>query len=327
MVSRPCARCRGSSGIDSAGVPGSCSLSSPRARSASSPSFVRGCWPSSGHVKSRDAAKRSWARTSSPRRGWPCGRRSGSIRTFPGYGCAWRRWSDGSATGSLRSSSTRRRPRCIRRIRMDGSGSQNLMVRSGLVSAPEAALDSAIEANPRRADARRMRASVRFELGRYHGALRDAELALAAESTDVASWGLLIRSTARSRGPAAGLDAATRAMGSVGRKPALVRAQAWLLAEAGRTQEALTLLDQEMQAGDSAIWRRTLARVQARAGDLRAARTQVELVLSGSPLDEEMLGLRSVLDAAGGHVETALRRSRAGEPADAEGAAPGRPPE
>ena len=206
-------------------------------------------------------------------------------------------------------------------------GLADLMVRSGLVSAPEAALDSAIEAILVDADARRMRASVRFELGRYHGALRDAELALAAEPTDVASWGLLIRSTARSRGPAAGLDAATRAMGSVGRKPALVRAQAWLLAEAGRTQEALTLLDQEMQAGDSAIWRRTLARVQARAGDLRAARTQVELVLSGSPLDEEMLGLRSVLDAAGGHVETALRRSRAGEPADAEGAAPGRPPE
>jgi predicted Zn-dependent protease len=186
-------------------------------------------------------------------------------------------------------------------------GLADLMVRSGLVSAPEAALDSAIEANPRRADAHRMRAAVRFELGRYFGALRDADLALAAEPTDVPSWGLLIRSTARSRGAAAGLEAATRAMGSVGRKATLVRTQAWLLAEAGRPQEALTLLDQEMQSGDSAVWRPTLARVQARAGDLRAARTQVELVLSTSPLDEEMLGLRSVLDAAGGHVEAALR--------------------
>src|SRR5262249_9539444 len=126
-------------------------------------------------------------------------------------------------------------------------GLADLMVRTGLVSAPEAALDSAIDADPRRVDAHRMRAAVRFDLGRYHGAIRDAELALAADPTDVASWGLLIRSTARSRGPAAGLDAATRAVNGVGPKPTLVRAQAWLLAEVGRAPGGLTVLDREIQ--------------------------------------------------------------------------------
>jgi len=185
-------------------------------------------------------------------------------------------------------------------------GLADLMVRSGLVSAPEAALDSAIDAAPRRADAHRMRAAVRFELGRYRGALRDAELAIAAEPTDVASWALLIRSTAHARGTAAGLEAATRAIGSAGPKPPLVRVQSWLLADAGRSGEALTLLDQEIQSGDSPTLRRTLARVQARAGNLEAARTQAERVLSSAPLDEETLELRSALDAAGGHVEAAL---------------------
>ena len=187
-------------------------------------------------------------------------------------------------------------------------GLADLMARTGLVSAPEAALDSAIDADPRRTDAHRMRAAVRFELGRYHGALRDAELAVAADPTDVASWGLLIRSTARSRGPAAGLEAATRAVKGVGPKPTLVRAQAWLLADVGRAQEGLSLLDREIQTSDDPAWRRTLARVQVRAGNLPAARAQVEGVLSGSPLDEEMLVLRSVVEAAGAHVDTALQR-------------------
>jgi predicted Zn-dependent protease len=185
-------------------------------------------------------------------------------------------------------------------------GLADLMVRSGLLSAPEAVLDSAIEADPRRADAHRMRASVRFELGRYRGASRDAELALAADPTDVASWGLLVLSTARSRGPAAGLEAVTRAIKSVGPKPPLVRAQAWLLADVGRAPEALTLLDQQIQTGDNPAWHRTLARVQARSGNLQAARTQVDLVLSRAPADEEMQGLRGVLDAAEGHVERAV---------------------
>src|SRR5262249_17828234 len=135
-----------------------------------------------------------------------------------------------------------------------------------------------------------------------------AELALAVDPTDVASWGLLIRSAARSRGPAAGLEAATRAVKAVGPRPTLVRAQAWLLAEVGRAPEGLTLLDREVQTPADPAWRRTLARVQVRAGNLPAARTQVERVLSGSPLDEEMLLLRSVVEAAGGHVETALQR-------------------
>src|SRR4029453_2271918 len=132
------------------------------------------------------------------------------------------------------------------------------------------------------------------------------ELALAADPTDVASWGLLALSTARSRGPAAGLEAVTRAIKSVGPKPPLVRAQAWLLADVGRAPEALTLLDQQILTGDNPEWHRTLARVQARSGNLQAARTQVDLVLSGAPADEEMHALRGVLVAAEGHAESAV---------------------
>ena len=47
-----------------------------------------------------------------------------------------------------------------------------LMVKSGQLEAPEALLDKAIELDPQRADARLLRGSIRFRLGRYYGASR-----------------------------------------------------------------------------------------------------------------------------------------------------------
>lgn len=44
---------------------------------------------------------------------------------------------------------------------------RRLMLRSGLLHAPEAALDVAIEVAPTRSDARRLRADLRFRQGRY----------------------------------------------------------------------------------------------------------------------------------------------------------------
>src|SRR5229473_561801 len=54
-----------------------------------------------------------------------------------------------------------------------------LMGRRGWLEAPEAALDKALEAAPQRADAHAMRAEFRFRLGRYYGALIDAQAAIA----------------------------------------------------------------------------------------------------------------------------------------------------
>jgi predicted Zn-dependent protease len=101
-------------------------------------------------------------------------------------------------------------------------GLANLMVRGGLLDAPESALDRAIAAAPKRADARSLRGDIRFRVGRYHGARIDADAALAQAPNDGATWGLLVRSTARSQGRTAAIDVAERAVAAVGQHPALV---------------------------------------------------------------------------------------------------------
>ena len=64
----------------------------------------------------------------------------------------------------------------------------NVMLEKGWLEAPEAALDRAIELAPRRADARRLRAEIRFRLGRYFAAQQDALAATAADPADAGSW-------------------------------------------------------------------------------------------------------------------------------------------
>src|SRR5439155_5952660 len=99
-----------------------------------------------------------------------------------------------------------------------------LMRESGMLEAPEAALDKAIGLAPSRADARSLRADIRFRLGRYSGALADAQAAVATAPKDSASWRLLIRTTARSRGMDAATEAARRATQSVGNDAGLLQA-------------------------------------------------------------------------------------------------------
>jgi predicted Zn-dependent protease len=94
-----------------------------------------------------------------------------------------------------------------------------------------------------RAEARRLRAEIRFRLGRYHGARIDAEAAVAAEPSDVASWAILIRSVARSGGASAGIEAAKRGVEAAGRHPALLLPWAASLAEHARVEEAFRLLE------------------------------------------------------------------------------------
>jgi len=97
----------------------------------------------------------------------------------------------------------------------------DFMVQSGQLEAPEAVLDRAIELDPHRAEARLLRGNIRFRLGRYYGALQDAEAAVAATPGNVDGWVLLVRSAARSKGAASGVEAATLAIARVGEQPRL----------------------------------------------------------------------------------------------------------
>ena len=112
----------------------------------------------------------------------------------------------------------------------------DLMLKSGWLEAPEAALDKAIDAAPDRAEAHVRRADVRFRLGRYLGSLQDAQLAVAATPNDAGAWALLARSAARSQGTAAGIEAADRGIAAAGQDPALVKLRARL--QEIRAQEA-----------------------------------------------------------------------------------------
>ena len=141
----------------------------------------------------------------------------------------------------------------------------DLMSESGWLEAPEAALDRAIDADPRRADAHARRGGIRLRLGRYAGARADAEAAVAAAPKDAAAWALLARSAARSQGTAAGLDAANRGIASAGRDPALLRVLARLSIDGGRAEEAVALLE-EAKAGGA-----ELARERLKAGDGKGA--------------------------------------------------------
>jgi len=191
-------------------------------------------------------------------------------------------------------------------------GIAELMFKGGLLDAPESALDKAIGAAPARADARLLRGEIRFRVGRYHGARVDAERALAEAPRDPASWGLLVRSAARSQGAAAGVEAAERGIAAIGREPVLVLPLASLMGERGRAREATKLLKEvvAMPGGAGAAWnpKVAIARVELRAGDREAARKQLDDVLREQPADEEAIALRSVLDAAAGRLQPSLAR-------------------
>jgi len=99
-----------------------------------------------------------------------------------------------------------------------------LMMNAGLLEAPEGALDKAIEAAPARADAHALRGDIRYRLGRYSGAHFDAQAAVAGAPADGASWALLARTTARTQGANAGIEAARRGVAAAGKDPVLMQA-------------------------------------------------------------------------------------------------------
>ena len=91
-------------------------------------------------------------------------------------------------------------------------GLAGLMTKSGLLEAPEAALDAAIDLDTGRGDARLLRGKIRFNLGRYAGALQDARVAVGVYPSDVPSRELLIESTARAVGVAPAVEALQEAL-------------------------------------------------------------------------------------------------------------------
>lgn len=121
-------------------------------------------------------------------------------------------------------------------------GLADLMMKSGWLEAPEAALDQAIEAAPERADAHERRGGIRFKLGRYFGAREDARIAVAGSPKDAKAWALLLRSTARAEGTEAGIEAARRGVAAAGRDRELLLPLARLLDKAGQTREALAIV-------------------------------------------------------------------------------------
>ncbi len=86
-----------------------------------------------------------------------------------------------------------------------------LMRRSGLLEAPEAALDRAIDVASRDGEARLARGEIRFQLGRYRGAVEDARAAVGADPTSADAWHLLVTGIARAEGPDKALESARQA--------------------------------------------------------------------------------------------------------------------
>jgi predicted Zn-dependent protease len=122
-------------------------------------------------------------------------------------------------------------------------GLARLMVRSGLLEAPEATLDNALEVAPGNAVAHGERGEIRFRLGRYHGALKDAQAAVEAAPEEPAHWNLLIRAGAHAEAPDAGVESARRAPESVRNAPPVLLPLSALLLRTGHAAEARALLE------------------------------------------------------------------------------------
>lgn len=86
----------------------------------------------------------------------------------------------------------------------------------------EAALGHALEAEPSRPRLFARRAELRLRLGRFRGALADAESAVRQDSHDVEGWIALCRATSRLRGRAAADEALRKAIAAAGADPRLV---------------------------------------------------------------------------------------------------------
>jgi cellulose synthase operon protein C len=111
-------------------------------------------------------------------------------------------------------------------------GLGQVRVAAGQPAEAEAAFSRMLELAPDRGVARVQRSELRYQLGRYRGALLDAQRAVRDDPRNARAWVALAQATARMKGNAAGLEEAEHGVASVGRDPALLRELALLHASA-----------------------------------------------------------------------------------------------
>jgi predicted Zn-dependent protease len=110
----------------------------------------------------------------------------------------------------------------------------------------------------------------------------DAQAAVAASPGNAAARVLLVRSSARSEGTAAGIEAAVQGIAAVGRVRILLLPLARLLNDGGRWEEAIETLEEIAGALDGAQNAQlALARAKAKAGARDAARQLVAALTEG----------------------------------------------
>jgi tetratricopeptide (TPR) repeat protein len=96
----------------------------------------------------------------------------------------------------------------------------------------ELAMDRVLELAPQRPGARTLRAEIRYRLGRYQGALLDAEQAVRADATDVRAWSIFIRAVGQTKGLSAASEVGDKALAATGNAPEVQREVASLQAAA-----------------------------------------------------------------------------------------------
>jgi len=174
-------------------------------------------------------------------------------------------------------------------------GLARLMRRSGLLEAPEAALDRALEAAPGNGVAHRERGEIRDRLGRYRGALEDGQAAAKAIPDDPGAWTLLVRSRARVEGPAAAVEAARGAPESIRSTPQILLLFSSLLAQTGQPAEGRALLEKELASAPPASDRErdarlALARVETGAAALGPSPASPRRLRADGQVDLSSLG-------------------------------------
>jgi predicted Zn-dependent protease len=146
-------------------------------------------------------------------------------------------------------------------------GLGDLMLKTGLLATPEAALDKAIARAPERAGSRLLRAQIRYRVGRFHGAQLDARAAAQSTPPDP-SAGMLVRCIDAKRAGAAAPEGCERAFGAAPVPAGRVRAEA----QAGGGK--LASLSREHWPGRMAQMRQALE-IELRKQDWNAAERTV----------------------------------------------------
>lgn len=189
-------------------------------------------------------------------------------------------------------------------------GLVQVRVTGGQLEEAEAAAGSAVEAAPDRAGVRRLRADLRYRLGRSYGAYLDAQAAVERDPKDAAGWVVLSQAAARLNGPAAGVEAAQRGIAGAGPDPALLKQLEQL--RAGNWNEGTARAQTGRNAADrgeewpgklGALVREIILKMQRK--DWAAARTLVDSARQTYP--GTMVGpwLDGILEFSQGHLDVA----------------------